>query len=50
MEKAQRLNTAYDGQGTTLVLNLTDAKVDGFGTAVASLRALLDATVLSIKE
>jgi len=51
MEKGKNLNTAYEGKGTTYVLNLTEATVDnGFGTAVASLKELLDKTMLSEKE
>jgi CRISPR system Cascade subunit CasC len=42
MEKARNLNTAYGGNGENFVLNLTEAKTDGFGTAVASLTELLD--------
>jgi CRISPR system Cascade subunit CasC len=51
MEKAKKLNTAYAGKGETFVLNLTGAKIDkDFGTAMASLKDLLDKTVLSVKE
>ena len=28
MEKANKLNAAYAGEGTTFVLNLTEAKVE----------------------
>ena len=38
MEKAKKLNTAYGGEGKTFVLNLTEAKVDGFWEAVQSLK------------
>ena len=51
MEKAMNLNTAYDGKGTTFVLNLTEAQVDkGYGETVKSLGELLDKTMLSVKE
>jgi CRISPR system Cascade subunit CasC len=50
MEKAKKLNAAYEGEGSTLVLNLTEAKVNGFGEAVESLKKLLDATMQSVKE
>jgi CRISPR system Cascade subunit CasC len=48
--KAARLNAAYEGGGKTSVLNLTDAELDGFGTSVASLKALLDATLQAVEE
>jgi CRISPR system Cascade subunit CasC len=50
IEKAKKLKTAYGGDGKTFVLNLTDAKVDGFGESIASLKDLLDKTMLSVKE
>ncbi len=50
MEKAKKLNTAYAGEGATFVLNLTEANVDGFGTAVKSLQDLLDESIPAEKE
>ncbi|MDZ7619260.1 MAG: type I-E CRISPR-associated protein Cas7/Cse4/CasC [Patescibacteria group bacterium] len=50
LDKAGRLNRAYDAAGKTWVLNLTDAKMEGFGTAVDSLTALLDATLTTIED
>ena len=50
ISKAKKLNAAYGGMGTTFVLNLTAAKVDGFGETVVSLNDLLDKTMLSVKE
>jgi CRISPR system Cascade subunit CasC len=50
IEKAKMLKTAYGGDGKTFVLNLTDAKVNGFGESIASLKDLLDKTMLSVKE
>lgn len=50
IEKAKALKAAYGGEDTTLVLNVTEANVDGFGKAVASLNDLLDATNNAIKE
>ncbi len=40
--KAKALQAAYGGEETTFVLNLTEAKLDGFGTAVDSLKDLVD--------
>jgi CRISPR system Cascade subunit CasC len=50
ISKAKNLNTAYEGKGTTFVLNLTKAEVDGYGETVASLNDLLDKTMLFVKE
>jgi CRISPR system Cascade subunit CasC len=49
-QKAKALQSAYGGDGKTLVLNLTDAKLDGFGTAVATLNDMLDQTLSAVKE
>ena len=45
MSEAEKLNTAYGGAGETFVLNLTEAKVDGFGTTMTSLKELLNKTL-----
>jgi CRISPR system Cascade subunit CasC len=50
IQKAKKLNAAYEGNGTTFVLNLTEAEMNGLGTAAASLRDLLDKTMRSVKE
>jgi CRISPR system Cascade subunit CasC len=51
MEKAMNLNAAYGDKGTTFVLNLTEANVDkGFGTAVDTLKELLDNAMATLKE
>lgn len=50
IQKAKKLHAAYEGIGTTFVLNLTEAQVNGFGTAAASLKDLLDKTMQSVKE
>jgi CRISPR system Cascade subunit CasC len=51
MEKAQRLKTAYGGDGKTFVLNLTDTEVaKEFGESVTSLKDLIDKVLLVVKE
>jgi CRISPR system Cascade subunit CasC len=50
MERAEKLSAAYDGKGTTFVLNLTEAKVNGFGETVKSLKELLDKSMPADKE
>lgn len=45
VEKATQLQAAYGGEGETVVLNLVQAPVEGFGEAVPSLQALLDRAV-----
>ena len=48
--KANKLNAAYEVSGRNLVLNLTEAKTNGFGDAVKSLKELLDGSMPSVKE
>lgn len=48
VKKATVLQQAYGGEERTLVLNLVDAPLDGFGRAVNSLQELLDGTLSSI--
>ncbi len=48
--KAKALQAAYGGEATTIVMNLTEAALDGFGTAVASLSELLEGTRSIIQE
>jgi CRISPR system Cascade subunit CasC len=48
--KAKSLQTAFGGEEKTFVLNLTEAKVDGYGNAAASLKELLDKTLTAVKE
>lgn len=50
VKKAKTLQAAYGGEGTTLVLNLAGADIDGFGTPVDTLAKLLDQTLDAIKE
>lgn len=49
-QKAKALQTVFGGEGTTLILNLTAAKHDGFGSAAASLKELLDRTLSAVQE
>ncbi len=46
--KAKALQTAFGGEETTSVLNLTEAKLDGFGTSVNSLRELVDRSLSAV--
>jgi CRISPR system Cascade subunit CasC len=48
--KARCLQGAFGGEGQTLVLNLAQAKIDGFGSPVASLKELLNGTLAAVKE
>lgn len=48
--KAKSLQTAFGGEEKTFVLNLTEAKIHGYGNAAASLKELLDKTLTAVKE
>jgi len=48
--KAKTLQAVYGGEEKTFVLNLTEAKLDGYGSSVASLKDLLDRSLAAIKE
>jgi hypothetical protein len=50
VEKAKKLRTIYGGDGQTFVLNLTETKLDGFGTSVSTLRELLEKSLAAVKE
>ena len=50
VQKAMMLQTAFGGEGTTLVLNLTGAKHDGFGKDAASLTDLINGTLSAVQE
>lgn len=50
VRKAGVLQAAYGGNEITFLLNLTDAKLDGFGKSVASLDELLDAVMAAVQE
>lgn len=49
-KKAKVLQSAFGGEGKTWVLNLTDAKLDGYGNSAASLQELLDGVLTAIQE
>lgn len=49
-KKAKALHSAFGGDEKTLILNLTDAKVDGFGNSVSSLKELLNGVLASVQE
>jgi CRISPR system Cascade subunit CasC len=48
VSKANALNAAFGGEGTTMVLNVTGATIDGFGESVPSLQVLLDRTIVNL--
>ena len=48
VSKANALNSAFGGEGSTLVLNVTGANIGGFGEAVPSLQVLLDRTIATL--
>ena len=50
VSKAKTLQTAFGGIETNLVLNLTEAHLDGFGKPIDSLKDLLDETMSAIRE
>jgi CRISPR system Cascade subunit CasC len=49
VEKDKTLQTAYGGDGSTYVLNLTGADIQGYATPVKSLQELLDKTMSSLE-
>lgn len=48
--KAKALQAAFGGEEKTFVLNLTDAKLDGYGKVAASMKELLDMSLTAVKE
>lgn len=46
--KANALNSAFGGEGSTWILNVAGAAIDGFGEAVPSLQVLVDRTVATL--
>ncbi len=50
VKKAKALQVVYGGEEETFLLNITEAKLDGFGNTVASLKELLDKSLKTIKE
>jgi CRISPR system Cascade subunit CasC len=49
-KKAEALQVAFGGEGKTFVLNLVEAKLDGFGTVVPVLKDILDKALSAIQE
>ena len=49
-KKAKALLLAYGGEGETFVLNLTEAKVEGFGSVLATLTDVLNKTLAAVQE
>lgn len=49
-KKAEALQAAFGGDGKTFVLNLVEAKLDGFGTVVPVLKDILDKALSAIQE
>lgn len=48
-KKATALQSAFGGDNETFVLNLVKAELDGYGTAVPSLKEILDKTLSAVK-
>ncbi len=49
VRKNKTLQDAFGGEGGTFILNLTEAKLDGFGKAEKSLKDLLEKTLSTVK-
>jgi CRISPR system Cascade subunit CasC len=49
-QKAMALQAAFGGEEETFILNLTNAKHEGFGKPAASLKELLDVTLSAVQE
>lgn len=50
VDKSKKLRAVYGGEGQTFVLNLTESKLDGFGTAVSNLQDLIGKSLTAVKE
>lgn len=50
VQKAKALQAAYGGEEKIFTLNLTEAKVDGFGTSEPTLKSILDKALVAVKE
>ncbi len=50
VQKANSLQVAFGGEEQTFVLNLIDAKLNGLGTPLLTLKDLLDKIILAIQE
>lgn len=48
-QKAKALQSAFGGDGTTYVLNLAKAELDGFGTVMPTLKDILDNTLSAVE-
>jgi CRISPR system Cascade subunit CasC len=48
-KKAKALQSAFGGEDTTFVLNLIEAKLEGYGTAVPALKEILDETLSAVQ-
>ena len=49
-KKSKSLQAAFGGQESTFILNLAEAKVDGLGVVVPSLKDLLDKALSNVQE
>jgi CRISPR system Cascade subunit CasC len=49
-KKSKALQAAFGGQESTFILNLAEAKVNGLGTVVLSLKDLLDKALSTVQE
>jgi len=49
-KKAKALKSAFGGEDETFVLNLVEADLDGYGTAVPALNEILDRTLSAVKR
>jgi len=50
VEKGKQLQAVYGGYEKTFVLNLKEAKLDGFGKSVSTLKELLEKSLAAVKE
>lgn len=50
VQKGKALQAAYGGNEQTFILDLTGAKLDGFGKSVASLSLLIDSVMATVQE
>lgn len=50
VEKAKALQSAYGGEEQTFVLNMTGAKLNGFGVQVSSLQELIDKVLAAVRQ
>ena len=50
VKKAKSLQVAFGGEDKIFLINLVDAKLDGYGTVVESLKELLDKTLVAVER